>query len=309
VIDNARTVNNPISNEDLYVFTVVARRANFAAAASELGVSPAYVSKRIRVLESTLQARLLHRTTRRVTVTQEGERAYHWAQSILDNVDRLFEEVSAGREIPRGRLRICSSFGFGRNIVAPAIARLSERYPLLEIRFELLDRIADIASEGFDLDVRVGDDIAPHVIARKLAANRRILCASPDYVARRGAPRSLAELATHDCLVIKERDHPFGIWRLKNHSAEQTVKVTGPLSSNNGEIVLQWAVDGRGIVLRSLWDAGPLVRAGRLVQILPEYTQEANVWAVYPARLSMSAKVRVCVRFLEEYFEQAQPFG
>lgn len=297
-------MNNSISNEDLYVFTVVARKASFTAAASELGVSPAYVSKRIQVLENTLQARLLHRTTRRVTITEEGERAYHWAEHILSHVERLFEDVSTTRDVPRGVLRICSSFGFGRNVVAPAIAQLSERYPMLEIRFEVMDRIVDIAAEGFDIDIRIGDEIAPHLIARKLASNHRILCASPAYLARRAAPRNPAELPTHDCLVIKERDHPFGIWKLSNASGEHAVKVTGPLSSNNGEIALQWAVEGRGIVLRSRWDAEPLIRAGRLVHILPAYRQEANVWAVYPSRSSTSAKTRVCLRFMEDYFQR-----
>jgi LysR family transcriptional activator of dmlA len=134
-----------------------------------------------------------------------------------------------------------------------------------------------------------------------------VLCAAPAYLARRGAPRTLADLSNHDCLVIKERDHPFGVWKLDAGGAEQTVKVTGPLSTNHGEIAVRWAVDGRGIVLRSMWDVGPLLRTGQLVQILPEHSQQANVWAVYPSRLSSSAKVRVCVEFLEDHFKRIGP--
>ena len=297
-------MNNTPGNEDLRVFTVVARKSSFAAAAEELGVSPAYVTKRVRILEDQLATKLLHRTTRRVTVTEEGERVYHWAQRILDDIDHLMQEVSATRQMPRGTLRISSSFGFGRNVVAPAISELVERYPLLQVRFEVFDRLVDVASEGFDLDVRVGDEIAPHLIARRLASNHRVLCAAPRYLATHGMPRALADLANHACLVIKERDHPFGVWKLRNGAEEQTVKVTGPLSTNNGEIAVGWAIDGRGIVLRSVWDVGPLLADGRLVRVLPDCRQDANVWAVYPSRLSSSAKVRVCVEFLEDYFRR-----
>jgi LysR family transcriptional activator of dmlA len=292
-------VNDQLSNADLRVFIIVARKASFSKAAEELGMSAAYVSKRINLLEQDLGVRLLHRSTRRVAVTEDGERVYAWAQTILDNIDRLYEDVSATRRTPRGQLRLCSSFGFGRNIVAPEVARLIRTYPGLQVRFELFDRMVDIESEGFDLDIRVGDEIASHLVARQLLSNHRVLCAAPDYLARRGAPKSLQELSNHDCLVIKERDHPFGVWRLRNASLEETVKVTGPLSSNNGEIVLQWAVQGMGIVLRSLWDARPWLDRGELVQVLPEYRQDANVWAVYPSSLIGSARIRVCVEFFQ----------
>ncbi len=290
--------------DDLRVFCTVVRKAGFAAAAQALSASPAYVSKRIRLLEQELGVPLLHRTTRRVTVTDQGERVFHWAQRILDDMDQLLQEVAVTRREPQGLLRISSSFGFGRNVVAPALSRLVRRHPGLQVRLEVFDRLVDVAGEGFDLDVRVGDEIAPHLIARRLADNHRVLCAAPEYLARRGTPRSLAELPAHDCLVIKERDHPFGVWRLRAGAQEETVKVTGPLSANNGEMVVQWAVDGCGIALRSLWDVGAHLRAGRLVQVLPEWRQEANVWAVYPTRLQLSAKVRVCVEFLQEYFAQ-----
>jgi LysR family transcriptional activator of dmlA len=298
-------VNNLPDLRDLRVFVETARRASFARAADALGASAAYVTKRVQVLEHDLGVKLLHRSTRKVVVTEEGERIYQWAQQILDAVDGMVAEVDSSRAEPRGTLRISSSFGFGRRVVAPAISQLVARYPELNVRFELFDRVVDITSEGFDIDVRVGDDIAPHLIARRLAPNHRLLCAAPAYLARRGTPRALAELSSHDCLVIKERDHPFGVWRLRAGTREEVIKVTGPLSSNNGEVVAQWAVDGRGIVLRSRWDVAPLLASGQLVQVLPEYVQEANVWAVYPSRLSSSAKLRVCVDWLQEALQAA----
>lgn len=293
-----------IDNEDLRVFATAARKASFAAAAEELGMSPAYVSKRIGILEHALGVRLFHRSTRRVIVSDDGEKVYAHAMTILENLDSLLHEVAERREVPRGLLRISSSFGFGRKLVAPVVARLVAAHPTLQVRFEVFDRLVDIVAEGFDLDVRVGDEIAPQLIARKLMANHRILCAAPAYLKRHGTPRGLQELAGHNCLPIKERDLPFGVWTLRAGTAEETVKVTGSLSSNHGEIALQWALAGAGIVLRSHWDAKPYLDSGELVQVLPQYTQSANVWAVYPQRLAGSAKVRVCVEFMQRQLAQ-----
>jgi LysR family transcriptional regulator, transcriptional activator for dmlA len=290
--------------DDLRVFCMVARKSSFSAAAEALSASAAYVSKRVGVLEASLGTRLLHRSTRRVAVTEAGERVYAWAEKILDDVDHLVEDVSTERRVPRGTLRVSSSFGFGRNFVAPALADFSERYAQLNVRLELFDRIVDVAGEGFDLDVRIGDEIAGHLIAKRLASNHRVLCAAPAYLDRCGAPKQVADLAAHACLAIKERDHPFGVWRLDAKGETVSVKVTGPLSTNHGEVAVQWALAGRGIVLRSIWDVQPLIDSGRLVRVLPDVTQPANVWAVYPARLAQSAKVRVCVDFLEQAFAQ-----
>ena len=291
--------NLPLLN-DLRVFMLVARRAGFAAAAEELGVSPAFVSKRVSLLEQTLNVVLLHRTTRRVTITEEGERIYEWAQRILQDVDEMMDELSDVRQVPQGTLRIISSFGFGRRVVAPALSAL-------ELRFDVQDRLVDLVNEGVDLDIRVGDDIAPNLIARQLAANHRVLCASPQFLARHPPPKQLSDLAALPCLVIKERDHPFGIWQLHSKEGQHAIKVTGPLSSNHGEIVHQWCLDGQGIALRSWWDVRENIASGHLVHVLPEFFQPANVWAVYVSRLATSAKIRTTVEFLRHYFQQHYP--
>lgn len=290
--------------EDLRVFLTVVRKGGFAAAAEELGLSPAYVSKRIQILETTLGSRLLHRTSRRVALTDDGERVQRWAVRILDDVQQLQDELSDAHTAPRGRLHLCSSFGFGRNHVAPAISLLAEQYPELEIRLDVFDRVVDIVHEGFDLEIHVGDDIAGQHIGRRLVTNNRVLCASPDYLKRRGVPELLQDLQQHDCLVLKERDNAFGIWQLQGPEGEASVRVSGPLSSNSGEIVLQWALDGRGVLLRSMWDVKPLLEQGRLVQVLADYRQSADVWAVYPTRLANSGKLRVCVEFLQAHLRQ-----
>ncbi|EMG2037981.1 LysR substrate-binding domain-containing protein [Klebsiella pneumoniae] len=298
--------NLPLLN-DLRVFMLVARRAGFAAAAEELGVSPAFVSKRVSLLEQTLNVMLLHRTTRRVTITEEGERIYEWAQRILQDVDEMMDELSDVRQVPQGTLRIISSFGFGRRVVAPALSALALQYPQLELRFDVQDRLVDLVNEGVDLDIRVGDDIAPNLIARQLAANHRVLCASPQFLARHAQPKQLSDLAALPCLVIKERDHPFGVWQLHSKEGQHAIKVTGPLSSNHGEIVHQWCLDGQGIALRSWWDVRENIASGHLVQVLPDYWQPANVWAVYVSRLATSAKIRTTVEFLRHYFQLHYP--
>lgn len=293
--------------EDLRVFLMVIRKNGFATAAEALGFSPAYVSKRISILETTLGAKLLHRSTRRIALTDDGERVRVWAQRLLGDIDDFLGEISEARQAPRGALHICSSFGFGRNHVAPAISALSRAYPRLDIRLDVFDRVVDVVNEGFDLEIRVGDDLVGEHLGRQLLHNYRVLCAAPDYLRRRGTPQSLEDLVEHDCLVLKERDNAFGVWTLSREGRAESVKVSGPLSSNNGEIVLQWALDGAGIILRSLWDVKPMLDQGRLVQVLNDYSQSANVWAVYPTRLSQSAKLRVCVEFLETYLRNLSP--
>jgi len=287
--------------EVLKVFCAVVRKQSFAATALELGVSNAFVSKRIAVLEQALGVRLLHRTTRKVALTDHGTVVHEWAQRIQEDVDQLAQAISEKGSLPRGLLRLCTSSGFGRNRIAPAISALALEYPELEVQLELLDRPVDLIAEGFHLDIRVGQVQEPHLIARRIASNHRVLCASPAYLERNGTPGELAHLAQHRCIVIRERDQDFGRWKLTGPAGEEAVRVKGPLSTNNGELVHQWAIDGHGIILRSIWDVGRSLADGSLIRVLPDYHQEADVWAIYPARLATMANVRVCVGFLEDW--------
>lgn len=287
--------------DDLHLFCAVVRHQGFAATARALGVSNAFVSKRIGLLEQVLRVRLLHRTTRTVALTEQGQVVHTWALRILEDVEQMADAVSAEKMAPAGLLRICTSSGFGRNRVAPALSALALRYPALEIQLELLDRSVDLIGEDFHLDIRVGQAHEPHLISRRIARNARVLCAAPAYLARHGTPAALADLAGHRCIVIRERNEDFGRWTLQGPHGAETVKVGGPLSASNGEVVHQWALDGHGIILRSAWDVGPSLAAGTLVRVLAAYEQPADVWAIYPSRLSASAKLRVCVEFLEAW--------
>ena len=291
--------------DDLRLFCVVARNRSFAETARELGVSKAVVSKRIALLEAAVGERLFHRTTRNVLLTAQGEIVHQWAQRIVEDVDLMGEAISREKAAPSGLLRICCSTGFGRSRLAPALSELARRFPQLEIQVELFDRPVDLVDEGFQLDIRIGQVREGNVIKRRIARNRRVLCASPAYLARCGTPQSLDELKAHRCIPIRERDQDFGRWELDGPDGPVAIKVSGPLSANNGEIVRQWAIDGHGIILRSTWDVSREIAAGVLVPVLPGYFQQADVWAVYPSRLSVSAKVRVCVEFLEDWFARS----
>lgn len=290
--------------EDLRLFCVVVRNRSFAETARELGISKAVVSKRIALLEAAVQEKLFHRTTRNVSLTAQGEIVHQWAQRILEDVDLMGEAISREKAAPSGLLRICSSTGFGRSRLAPALSALARQYPQLEIQVELFDRPVDLVDEGFQLDIRIGQVREGNVIKRRIARNRRVLCAAPAYLERFGQPQSMEDLKAHHCIAIRERDQDFGRWELDGPEGRVAIRVSGPLSANNGEIVRQWAIDGHGIILRSTWDIGREIEAGLLVPVLPRYYQQADVWAVYPSRLSVSAKVKVCVEFLEEWFER-----
>ena len=286
--------------DDLRVFCLAARKSSFAATATELGTSPAYVSKRISILEKALGVTLFHRSARRVTVTDDGERVYASAQQIFQGVDDMGATVAGGRLDPRGTLRVTTSFRLGRKHIAPALSLLASQYPALDITLDAVDRRVDLIRENIDIDIWVGEVDEPHLVAHRIAPSSRVLCAAPSYLERRGIPNSLSELGRHDCLVLRDRNQAFGVWRLTGPSGIEKIKVTGRMSSNNAEIIRGWGNDGHGILLLTKWDLHEDLLAGRLIPILTAYTQPADIWAASTVRLSHSAKVRVCISFLQQ---------
>lgn len=285
---------------DLYVFLIVIKNRSFIKAADELGFSRSYISKRIQILEETLGYRLLHRSTRTIELTNQGEKVYQWAQNIVLDFQKMAEELTDQTDELQGSLTITSSLGFGRQHVAPLLSDFVKHHPKITIRFDTIDKMQDLVAQHVDLDIHIGNQIAPNLIAKKLASNIRILCASPEYLAKNGTPKELQDLLSHSCLVIQERDSAYAIWKLNSKKGELQIKVSGHLSSNNGELVRHWALAGQGIMLRSIWDIDKELAQGRLIQVLPEYRQDADIWAIYPTRLSNSARLKACVNFLEQ---------
>lgn len=300
-------MNNHPLLEDLRLFCLVVRKSSFAESAKELGASPAYVSKRIAVLEASLGVRLFHRTTRSVVMTEQGSDVHDWARRILGDVEQMIDTVSSARQVPRGLLKISTSFALGRKYVSPLISAFARLHPGLRIQLELFDRQVDMINEGFDLDIRVGPVHEPNLFAKRIVASQRVLCASPAYLAQHGTPGTLSDLTAHQCLVIRERNQSFGIWRMVGPAGAETVKVAGGLASNHGEIIHQWARDGHGIILRSIWDVAASLKDGSLQRVLPDYSQEADLCAVYPLQLKNSAKIRECVRYLQKHLHLNRP--
>jgi LysR family transcriptional activator of dmlA len=290
-------VNN-IPPQDLRVFIHAARQASFAAAANELGTSPAYVSKRIGLLERSLKAKLFHRSTRRVSLTERGEVTLSWAQRVLDAYDQLDSTLEESQKEIRGGLRIAASSSLGRNHVAPALSELVKLHPGLEIDLEILDRSVNLVDEEVDIDIRVGDVREPHLVPHHLAHGRRILCASPEYLRHRGAPESVADLSRHSCLLIRERNETYGRWSLQGPDGTRNIRVNAALTSNHGDVIRRWSVEGHGIMLRSYWDVAESFQRGDLVQVLNKFWQPADVWAVTKIRSENSARTRLCIRHL-----------
>lgn len=286
---------------DLRVLCAVARRASFTGAAVDLGISVAYVTKRIAGLERVLATPLFVRTTRRVGITPQGEVVCSWARKVLDAADALDQEVAQARGALAGALRISSSHRLGSHHIAPILTLLRRAHPGLSVWLELVDRRVDLIAEGFDIDIRVGEVAEPHLVAHKVADSARILCASPAYLEQRGTPATLAALAQHDCLLFRDRDRPFTVLRLQGPHGEETVQVSGPMGSNQSDAVLRWAQDGFGIALLSRWDVADALQAGALQPVLPQYRQPADVVAAMPTRAGASARLQVCLQFLREH--------
>ena len=267
-------------------------------------MTPPSVSKRLAALESRLGVRLLNRTTRRISLTPEGETYLVEGSRIMSELESLEQLVSGARSIPKGLLKISATLGFGRRQLTPLLSKFAERYPDIEVQLHLSDRPVNLVEQGFDAAVRFGELRDARVIARRLADNRRLLCAAPAYLKRHGVPASPRDLQKHKCIFIRESDEVFGTWHFHSGSRHEAVKVRGQLSANDGESALSWALDGHGILVRSEWDTAPYLRSGRLKPLLEDWSlPAADVYLVYPARTQLSAKTRALTSFLLEAFQ------
>lgn len=294
------------SISDLAFFVQLVKHGNLSALARELGVTPPAVTARLARLEARLGVRLLNRTTRRISVTQEGELYLSHGARLLIELEELDRMVSSARAIPKGLLRVNATFGFGRRHIAPAVSEFARRYAEVEVQLTLTDRSIRLADEAYDVGIWFGEIPDSRLVARKIAPNRRLLCASPAYIERAGAPDTPRDLQAHKCIVLRENDAAYGTWHLSRGRKQETVKVRGALSTNDGETALVWALDGHGILMRSEWDVYPHLRSGALSVVLPEWSLPvADVYAVYGERLNVSAKVVAFIDFLAEWFGNA----
>ena len=288
---------------DLEFFTQLVKQGSLAALARELGVTPPAITARLAQLEKRLGVRLLNRTTRRLSVTHEGEIYLATGARLLEELQELEQTVSSSRGTPKGLLRINATFGFGRQHVAPAIVEFARRYPEVEVQLELTDRSVNLTDKAFDIGIWFGTVPDSRMVARKIVSNKRMLCASPDYLKRAGMPQVPRDLQSHQCIVLRESDAAYGTWYLTRGTRQETIKVRGVLSTNDGETGVLWALAGYGILMRSEWDIHEHVRAGRLVPVLTDWALPvADIFAVYPERANLSAKVTAFIDFLTDWF-------
>ncbi len=295
---------------DMELFHLVANKGSLSAAARELGISTPSVSKRLAAIEQRLGVRLLNRTTRRLSLTDEGEIYMQHAGRILADIAQLEQLVGSRRAAPRGLVRMNATPGFGRRHIAPALSEFSRRYPEVQVQLVLTDRPINLVEEGYDLGVRIGSLGDSTLVARKLAGNRRVVCAAPRYLEQRGVPLHPRDLAGHDCIILRQDDADYALWRFSNGRRSETVRVNGPLACNDGEVVRDWALAGHGLMLRSWWDVADLIQRGALVTVLDAYTTpEANIYAIYPYPRNLPAKVRALVDFLTDYLARHNKWG
>jgi DNA-binding transcriptional LysR family regulator len=289
---------------DFEFFILLSKLRSLSGAARALDLSPPAATKRLNVIEQRLGARLVNRTTRSVSLTPEGETYLRYASQIVGQVREMEEAISGARRDPQGLLRINATLGFGRTTIAPFVSEFAKRYPAVEIQFEVTDRPVDLTEGAFDMAIRFGELPDSRLSARRIMSNRRFLCASPKYLEKHGTPERVEDLAQHRCIIHRQNDDAYGVWRYIVNDHTEAIKVKGALSSNDGDIVLRWALDGHGILIRSEWDLAKYVQSGRLSLVLPNTVlPSADLFVYYPRQKNQTARARAFIDFLVSRFQ------
>jgi DNA-binding transcriptional LysR family regulator len=287
--------------QDMRLFVRAVADGSLSAAGRELGVSPAVASKRLTRLEQALGVRLFQRSSRRLVLTGEGSAYYERCRVILADVDEANAAVGSGQLEVRGTLHLASSVDFGRQYVAPAAAEFATRHPRVQLRLSTSDAVLDLFEQGVDVAIRSGSLNDSRLVSRRLALNQRVLCAAPSYLARRGRPRSLDELARHDCLMLHRPGHGILPWVLQTSAGTTRLGIEPKITCDSGDVMRELAIAGHGLAFKSTWDIAADVRAGRLLPLLADVAwQEANIHAIYPSRCFLPARIRLFVDDLQQ---------
>lgn len=295
--------------DDPGFFLAIVKHGSLAAAARALDVTPSAVTQRLQALEARLGVRLLDRGSRHLRLTDEGELFHAEASRIARQYDELIDALQARRSLVRGHLRVHGPLGFGRRYLAPLVAQFHASHPQLEIALTLSDRSIDPDDAPFDAVVHIGALPDSSKIGYRIAPNERWLCAAPAYLKKAPTLSAPDDLAGHACLVLRENDEDVTLWRFKSRQGERALRVQPVLSSNDGDVIKQWALLGKGVILRSEWDVAAEVAAGRLTRLLPNWRQPpADVMALVPQRKGMSARVEKFLEFLRGQFRPAPPW-
>lgn len=286
--------------DDLEVFAKIVTEGSMSGAARQLGLSPAVISKRMQRLEERLGTRLLNRTTRQISLTEAGEGFYERVIAILAGLEDAEAFIAHGSSDARGVLKISAPTSFARMHIAPHLDKFMRANPGLKINLDVSDDYVDIVSAGIDLAIRIGELQDSTLVARKLAGVRRVLCATPKYIERAGMPKTWQDLDHHALIA----PHNQGPWKLDGNEGQIIYRPNSTLMTNSSEVVREAVISGMGIALRSTWDIGPEIDRGQLTRVLPAYsaTRGLGIYAVYPSRNYLPAKVRIFIDYLSELY-------
>jgi len=291
-------------------FVSVATKGSLTAAARGEGVAPAIIGRRLDALEEHLGVKLLVRTTRRITLTHEGSAFLEDCQRLLSDVVNAEASVSAGGVKASGHLRITAPAGFGRRHVAPLVPKFRELHPDVTISLNLSDRVVDLAGEGFDCAVRVGDLPDSSLVSVRMADNRRLCVATPAYLARRGTPEQPSDLLQHDCLTLSSDASQTRGWAFRMEGSSNEVihlRPGGPLDCSDGQVLHDWCLAGYGIAWRSTWEVEAEIQAGQLVAVLEDYAAPPNgIFVVFPQRKHLPLRVRLWIDHLKQHYGQTE---
>jgi len=289
--------------DDMAIFVRIIELGSLSAAGRDMRLSPAVVSNRVARLEGSLGVRLLNRTTRRVSPTEEGATFYEHCLSILNELEQAESVISERLTEPRGPIKVTLPSVFGRLHVAPHVPAFLARHPHLQVRLHLTDSLVDLVQERIDLAIRIAELADSQAIARKLAPNRRVIVAAPAYLARHPAPREPADLLKHNCLLLRFPGSRQYRWTLQGPDGPMTLRVAGSMDANNGEVLRDWCLAGHGLALKSLWEIVDDLNDGRLEVVLPAFPPLGHaIYALYPHSRYLPARVRVFIDFLAEIF-------
>ncbi|EAQ65854.1 transcriptional regulator, LysR family protein [Marinomonas sp. MED121] len=289
-----------MNNEHLKLFIRVAATNNISLAGSELGLSPPVASMHINKLEESLGVKLIHRTTRKVSLTEEGREFLPHAEDVINAVNSAKASVGAGSFTPQGTIRVTVASSFGRMHVVPALKAFLALNPQLKVDLRQSDSIVDMVEGGFDVAIRNASLNDSSLVARKLAADRRIICASPEYIHEYGEPKTPEALLAHNCINLIGIDY----WDFKTPQGNVRIKPKGSMRSDNGESTRDTCIDGMGITISSVWCAYQALEEGKLVQVLKDYplASDTAIWAVYPSSRLLAPKVRAFIDFFVDYY-------
>ncbi len=291
--------------KEIEAFVAATEAGTLTAAALREGVTPVMMGRRIDALEKRLGVKLLHRSTRHLSVTQQGVVFLDHCRKLLADLQEAERLVSEGRRKVTGHLIVSAPAAFGRKHVARHASAFIAENPELRISFNLTDRVVDLVREGYDFGIRIGGAIDPSFVAIKLAANRRVVCASPSYLARRGRPETLDDLARHNCLAFNLQGGQQRGWYFQQGGKGVTIRVAGNLDCNDGELLHRWSLEGLGLAWRSTWEIQRELSSGELVTVLDDYAlPHYDIMAVYPQQRHVPAKVRLFIEHLKTLYAQ-----